>query len=98
MDVGQFEGDVLPQPVDSTLRYEAVYREPLIAALPATRRWPAELSLAALADESFVLFPRKVGSALYDLVLGYCQRAGFTPRIGSAATEGSMPYQIISGC
>ncbi len=89
-------GFVLPQPVESTLRYEAVYREPLIAALPATRRWPAVLSLAALADEPFVLFPRKVGSALYDLVLGYCQRAGFTPRIEQEAIQMQTIVSLVA--
>src|SRR5690606_7436072 len=89
-------GFVLPQPLDAALRYEAVYREPPVAALPATRRWPATLSLAALADESFVLFPRKVGSPLYDLVVGYCQRTGFTPRIEQEAIQMQTIVSLVA--
>ena len=89
-------GFVLPQPIEATLRYEPVYREPLIAALPATRRWPATLTLAALAGEPFVLFPRKVGAPLYDLVVGYCQRAGFTPRIEQEAIQMQTIVSLVA--
>lgn len=89
-------GFVLPQPLDAALRYECVYREPLIAALPATRRWPSPLSLAALADEPFVLFPRKVGSPLHDMVIGYCQRAGFTPRIEQEAIQMQTIVSLVA--
>ncbi|MBX6392662.1 MAG: LysR family transcriptional regulator [Burkholderiales bacterium] len=95
-DGGLDVGFVLPQPLEAALRYQPLYREPLIAALPASRRWPKALSLAALADEPFVLFPRKFGSALYDLVVGFCQRAGFSPRIEQEAIQMQTIVSLVA--
>jgi DNA-binding transcriptional LysR family regulator len=61
--------------------------EPLVAALPEKRRWPARLPLARLAAEPFILFPRHAGAGLYDLIVGLCARAGFTPRIEQEAIQ-----------
>jgi DNA-binding transcriptional LysR family regulator len=62
-------------------------REPLVAALPARRRWPSRVPLRSLAREPFVLFPRKAGIGLYDLIVGLCRDAGFTPRIEQEAIQ-----------
>jgi DNA-binding transcriptional LysR family regulator len=61
--------------------------EPLIAALPAARRWPRTLALDRLAAEPFILFPRRAGVGLYDLIVGLCANAGFTPRIEQEAIQ-----------
>ena len=86
-------GLVVP-PVPAPLRYEVLLREPLIAALPGTivsfgarRRWPRRLPLAALADEPFILFPRRAAPGLYDLIVGLCAQAGFVPRIEQEAIQ-----------
>lgn len=80
-------GILLPPIGDPRLRYHALLREPLIAALPASRRWPARVTLARLRDEPFVMFPRRVGPGLYDLVVRLCERAGFTPRVEQEAVQ-----------
>jgi len=79
-------GLVVP-PVEAACRYAPLVREPLIAALPAGRRWPRRVPLGALAGEPFVLFPRKAGAGLYDLTVGFCRAAGFAPRIEQEAIQ-----------
>ena len=80
-------GLVVPPLFEVTCAYKPLLREPLIAALPARRRWPRRMSLAALANEPFILFPRKAGVGLYDLIVGFCRNAGFTPRIEQEAIQ-----------
>ena len=89
-------GFVLPPVVDRSLAYAPVHHEALIAALPAKRRWPAQLPLAALADEAFVLFPRAAGSSLYDLITGFCQRAGFSPRVEQEAIQMQTIVSLVA--
>jgi len=86
------EGDldvalVIPPLFEADFAYQPLLREPLIAALPARRRWPRRMSLATLAGEPFILFPRKAGVGLYDLIVGFCRDAGFTPRIEQEAIQ-----------
>ena len=80
-------GLLVPPIVEAGVRYAPLMREPLVAALPARRRWPQRLALAALAQEPFILFPRQAGAGLYDLIVGYCSDAGFTPRIEQEAIQ-----------
>jgi DNA-binding transcriptional LysR family regulator len=72
-----------PLDADQWLRVEAVYTDPLVAALPQTHRLASRprLALADLATEPFVLFPRLVAPALYDDVIARCRAAGFSPRL-----------------
>ena len=86
------EGDldvalVVPPLFEADCEYRPLLREPLIAALPARRRWPRRVPLATLASEPFILFPRKAGVGLYDLIVGFCRDAGFTPRIEQEAIQ-----------
>ena len=80
-------GLVVPPLFEPGCRYAPLLREPLVAALPAGRRWPQRLALGALANEPFILFPRKAGIGLYDLIVGFCRDAGFTPRIEQEAIQ-----------
>ncbi|MEO8847755.1 MAG: LysR substrate-binding domain-containing protein [Casimicrobiaceae bacterium] len=89
-------GIMLPGPDDNEISYTPLTWEPLVAALPAQRRWPARVSLAALAAESFLLFPRDAGAALYDAIVGFCKRAGFTPRIGQEAIQMQTIVSLVA--
>ena len=80
-------GILLPPVSEPALAYRTLTREPLVAALPATRRWPSRLPLRRLAGEPFVLFPRQVGPGLYDLIVRACERAGFAPRVEQEAVQ-----------
>lgn len=53
--------------------------EPMMIALPARHPLAARdhVPIAALAGESFILFPRMVGLSLYDDIVAACREAGF---------------------
>jgi DNA-binding transcriptional LysR family regulator len=51
------------------------------------------VSLAILAQEKLILFPRAIGPGLYDSIIASCQRAGFSPILGE---EGIQISSILS--
>jgi DNA-binding transcriptional LysR family regulator len=89
---------VLPPVDDASLRYSPLFVDTLVAALPAGRTEPrgGAISLRSLADEPFILFPRKVGSGLYDLIVSFCRRAGFSPRIEQEAIQMQTIVSLVA--
>jgi len=80
------EADValtFPSSGSTSLCYLALRREPLCAVLPASHALAAtaEFSIAALADEPFITFPRQTAPALHEAVMSCCRCAGFEPKI-----------------
>ncbi len=54
--------------------------------------------LAALAQETLILFPRAIGPGLYDSIIASCQRAGFSPTLGQEAPQiPSIVYLVAAG-
>jgi DNA-binding transcriptional LysR family regulator len=72
-------------PLDAArwLRVEPIYTEPVILALPKTHALAARsrLTLASLANESFVSIPRVTAPEMFDDIIASCRSAGFSPRI-----------------
>ena len=64
-------GFVIAASVPPPLAYAPLHREPMIAALPARRRWPTRVHVRMLKDEPFILFPREVAPELHDAIVGY---------------------------
>lgn len=61
----------------------SVGSEPVVVALPADHRLAetaAPVDLAALAGETFVMFPRQLSSETYDAIIAACHAVGFSPR------------------
>jgi DNA-binding transcriptional LysR family regulator len=60
-----------------------ITRDPLVVALPKSHRFAKKRRIAIrdLKDESFVLFPRNKGTAMYDRIIGACVAADFSPRV-----------------
>jgi len=57
-----------------------LYRDPMLAVLPASRVVTKKrVRVADLAHERFVLFHREAALGLYDMVVGMCNDAGFSP-------------------
>ncbi|HXR64834.1 MAG TPA: LysR family transcriptional regulator [Ktedonobacteraceae bacterium] len=63
--------------------HERVARASLVIALPHTHPLAQHkaLSLAALAEESWILLPRHISPSLIDRIMDLYRQAGFTPRI-----------------
>ncbi|MBD9527701.1 MULTISPECIES: LysR substrate-binding domain-containing protein [Paracoccus] len=66
---------------DDEFRSELLCREKLILALPdnSPLAGQSRITFADLADQTFVLYPRRPRPSYADVVLGICQREGFTP-------------------
>ncbi|MFV0385302.1 LysR substrate-binding domain-containing protein [Paracoccus sp. (in: a-proteobacteria)] len=70
-----------PELRDDEFRRVPLYREKLILALPdnsplASR---SEIRFADLDDQTFILYPRHPRPSYADVILGICEREGFTP-------------------
>ncbi len=94
----QIDLGILHPPIDDDkMIVETIYRENLVVALPDTHPLAKDksvpISLQQLADESFILFPRYIGSVLYDRIINLCRQAGFSPKV----IQEAMPQQTILG-
>lgn len=95
LDVG-----LLRIPFDDTGVATAVLRkETLVAALPTGHPLAgrARLSMADLARETFVLFPRTASPPFYDYVISLCQAAGFSPQIAYEASHVDLLSLVSAG-
>ncbi len=73
---------------------EPLVAEPLMLALPADHRLAAVEAVppAVLADEPFVSWPRHLGADFFDIVVAFCRRNGFNPRV--IAEGGDIDTQL----
>lgn len=95
---GRFDVGLLHPPVaeeaEDALALETVASEPLIAALPEEHPLAgrAEIPVAGLADDPFVLCPRNNGPHHHDAIVAVCRAAGFGPRM---VNESGLPQTVI---
>jgi DNA-binding transcriptional LysR family regulator len=96
---GEIHVALLRPPVaDAELASETIQQEPFVLALPAghplaaLRRVPAR----RLAAEPFVMFPRQPGLVFHDLVMDFCLRAGFAPRVAQEANQTHTVVGLVS--
>jgi DNA-binding transcriptional LysR family regulator len=96
IDLGILES--APPDADRWLHLETFYTEPLVAALPRGHRLASRtrLSLAELAEEPFILFPRPVAPTLYDDIIARCRSARFSPRIVQEAVAWHTVTSLVS--
>jgi len=69
------------------LLVEKLLTEEMLAVFPHGHRLARAktVALAALAQETFVLYRRPSGPGLYDAIIAACRAAGFSPTIGQEA-------------
>ncbi|CAI0932692.1 LysR family transcriptional regulator [Serratia entomophila] len=90
MDVGII---ALPIPLSAEphVSTKLVMESRLIAAIPAGHPLAlsssSPLTLASLANESWVIFPGEEGPGLYGAILRACAEAGFTPHVTQRAIQ-----------
>jgi len=77
---------------------QPLIKESMRIVLPAQHPYAhsREMPLAALAGETFILFPRAIGPGLYDSVIAGCQRAGFSPTLGQEAPQISSIVHLVA--
>lgn len=86
-----------PKSAASLASYHIV-DDPQILAVPADHplaRYKT-IALRDLKTESFILFPRKEGTAMYDRIIGACAKAGFSPRVTQEATMMTTTIGLVA--
>jgi len=75
-----------PKKLAVDLEVKSILREPLVVAISSAHRFAGrKLKMEHLAEESFILLQRPGAPAVYDAILGMCQKSGFAPKIASEA-------------
>ncbi|RZT86673.1 LysR family transcriptional regulator [Pseudonocardia sediminis] len=82
----------------STVTVEELISEPLLAVLPGDHPLAAHDTVDAgdLAGEPFVLWPRPLGSAFFDILTGYCREHGFSPRIVAEGADIETQLSLVA--
>jgi DNA-binding transcriptional LysR family regulator len=80
------------------LEVEPLVEEPMVIVLPEShpRAGDRSMALAALAEETLILFPRTIGPGLHDAIIASCQRAGFSPKLGQEAPQLSTTVDMVA--
>ena len=88
---GQIDAAFLRPPVGDSegLALERLVDEPTVLVLPSGHSLGGRISapLSALAEETFVLFPRELNPGYYNSIIAACIRSGFTPKLGQEAPQ-----------
>ena len=88
---GRIDICLLPLPITDSdgVEIEPLVDEDCVFALP--HRHPlansASVSLARLAKEKFVLYPRNTNPGLHDSIIAACARASFRPQVAQEAPQ-----------
>ncbi|MEH2072791.1 MAG: LysR family transcriptional regulator [Nostoc sp.] len=80
---------------DNTLNQKCIQQEALIVALAETHFLAEQekISVRSLINENFIMFPRHLGSGLYDQIVSLCQQGNFSPKV----TQEAIQMQTIIG-
>lgn len=92
---GEIDAAFIRSPVADVLGLlvRPILEEEMVVALPAAHPLASStesddggaLPLAALANETFILYKRPGGPGLYDTIITACRGSGFSPRVGQEA-------------
>ena len=77
--------------------------EPMVVALPSDhamargeRGGYGSIALKELAGETFIVYARQLGPALYEATLAACLKAGFSPRLGQEAPRITSALSLVA--
>lgn len=81
------------------LRFESIFRESIVVALPARHRLVDHpvIPLAALQNDAFVSSPRHLGQGFHDQLIQLCEAAGFVPYISQQARQLQTLIALVAG-
>jgi len=80
------------------LSVECFLPESLVLALPETHplSTQTQVSLSTLVDESFILFPAKMGPVFYEQIIHSCQQVGFRPKVAQEAVQMETIISLVA--
>jgi DNA-binding transcriptional LysR family regulator len=84
--------------VAGELSHEPIRREAVVAVLGSQHPLAGEpaIRLEALAEETFVFFPREFAPRLFDTLFGLCRRAGFEPKLRSESFHSGWDLRVFA--
>jgi DNA-binding transcriptional LysR family regulator len=84
--------------ISGELAYEPIRAERVVALVAATSSFSdmENINLSALADESFLLFPRELAPRLHDHLIGLCRRAGFEPTLCKESFHAGWDLRVLA--
>jgi DNA-binding transcriptional LysR family regulator len=98
MDVAFVRGTAPPE-LPPTLQATRLFEDALVAVLPSQHPLASRggaLSVGALKDEAFVMYPRESGTGVYDQIIALCQQAGFAPQVAQEARESPTIVALVA--
>lgn len=99
LDTEMLDIGLLTAPVDRhSIEWRTIWRERLVVAIPARHGFARSttIPLRRLADERFIMFPRSIAPALYDDVIQFCRRGGFSLQIVQEAAQSQTIISLVS--
>jgi DNA-binding transcriptional LysR family regulator len=99
LEAGTLDVGLMAGPVDRpAIAAHPVWRERVVVALPARHQLArsTSISMRRLAEEPFIMFPRPIAPVLYDEVLQFCRRAGFSLNIVQEAAQSQTIISLVS--
>lgn len=100
LEQGTLDAAFLRPPLRSAdlLDFLLVAKEPMLVALPAGHRHETRksLTLTALREEAFILYPRATGPGLSEAVVAACRQAGFAPRIAQQTPQLASTVNLVA--
>lgn len=84
----------------NNLNIAVIRRQQFVAVLPTTHPLAAEnrpIDIEELADETFIMPPREVGSAYYDTIMDIFHKVGFIPKVTTAHVSISVAPLVSTG-
>jgi DNA-binding transcriptional LysR family regulator len=75
-----------------------IVNDPQILVIPRDHRLAHKraIALRELRNESFIMFPRKEGTGMYDRIIGAFDRVGFSPRVVQEATMMTTTIGLVA--
>ena len=91
-------GVVRPHAADSRIAYEALWREPVVVALPGDHPLAhrAAVDIAEVASDIFLIAPAEDTIAFHDDMLALCRSVGFTPRIEDGVPDVQAAIALVA--
>lgn len=83
---------------DGSIHFQELVSEAMVVAVPAGHRLAKskQVTLADLAQDDFIVYPRKNGTGLSDCVVAACAQAGFTPRVAQRTPQLSSTINLVA--
>lgn len=99
LDFAFVRGAQAPELPPASFGAVRLFDDALLAALPAAHRLAgsaAALSVGALRDEAFVIYPLESGAGIHAQIMALCHQAGFAPQVVQEARSATTIIGLVA--